>query len=274
MVGARAARRRSARASSRSPAAPAAAAPRRDARRRCARSPPGRALRPAGHLTCVGRSRAEIDAAIARYWAAGVRHIVALRGDMPELGAPFAPHPDGYASSIELIDGDPRGSRRSRSASRPTPSRTPTRARCAERPRACSRARRTPARLARSRSSASTTEAIVRLRDRVDRAGIDLADRPGDHARRRTSTAVARMARALRREHPGLAGGAVRRPRATIPQTRKLLAAIVAAAQVEELRREGFERVPLLHAQPGRRGRRRLPAARPRARPTQGARAA
>ncbi len=64
------------------------------------------ALRTAGHLTCVGRSRAEIDEAIACYWAAGVRHI-ALRGDMPELGARFAPHPGGYASSTELVDAIP-----------------------------------------------------------------------------------------------------------------------------------------------------------------------
>ena len=40
-------------------------------------------LTPAAHLTCVAASKAEIEAVVRDYWAAGVRHIVALRGDMP-----------------------------------------------------------------------------------------------------------------------------------------------------------------------------------------------
>jgi methylenetetrahydrofolate reductase (NADPH) len=59
----------------------------------------------AAHLTCVGASRAEIDAVADAYWDAGVRHIVALRGDPPEPGTPFAPHPDGYANAAELVAG-------------------------------------------------------------------------------------------------------------------------------------------------------------------------
>ena len=39
------------------------------------------------------------------YWDAGIRHIVALRGDMPGMGGPYRPHPDGYASTPELIEG-------------------------------------------------------------------------------------------------------------------------------------------------------------------------
>jgi len=62
-------------------------------------------LVPAAHLTCVGASRGEVDDVVRRYWDAGIRHIVALRGDMPELGAPYAPHPDGYQSTPELIAG-------------------------------------------------------------------------------------------------------------------------------------------------------------------------
>ena len=62
------------------------------------------ALKPAAHLTCVGASRAELDAVIRGYYAAGVRHIVALRGDPP--GGPDAPYvapPDGYQSTAELV---------------------------------------------------------------------------------------------------------------------------------------------------------------------------
>ncbi|MEO1103451.1 MAG: methylenetetrahydrofolate reductase, partial [Pseudomonadota bacterium] len=63
-------------------------------------------LNAAAHLTCVGATREEIDAVIRDYWAAGVRHVVALRGDMPEgPGTPYAPHPDGYQTSAELVAG-------------------------------------------------------------------------------------------------------------------------------------------------------------------------
>jgi methylenetetrahydrofolate reductase (NADPH) len=62
-------------------------------------------LTPAAHLTCVGASRGEIDDVARGYWDLGVRHIVALRGDPPEVGAGFAPHPEGYANAAELVDG-------------------------------------------------------------------------------------------------------------------------------------------------------------------------
>ena len=59
----------------------------------------------AAHLTCVGASKAEIREVAEAYWEAGVRHIVALRGDMGEPGLPFTPHPEGYASAAELVAG-------------------------------------------------------------------------------------------------------------------------------------------------------------------------
>jgi methylenetetrahydrofolate reductase (NADPH) len=59
----------------------------------------------AAHLTCVGASRDEVDAVARHYWDAGVRHIVALRGDPPEQGTRFAPHPDGYQNAAELVAG-------------------------------------------------------------------------------------------------------------------------------------------------------------------------
>ena len=57
----------------------------------------------AGHLTCVGCPREEVDATIRDYWEAGIAHIVALRGDMPELGSAFVAHPKGYEGSVELV---------------------------------------------------------------------------------------------------------------------------------------------------------------------------
>lgn len=60
-------------------------------------------LQPAAHLTCVGASRDEVDAVIRDYWEAGVRHVVALRGDPPgQIGGAYVPRPDGYNNATEL----------------------------------------------------------------------------------------------------------------------------------------------------------------------------
>lgn len=64
------------------------------------------ALRPAAHLTCVAATRAEVDAVAAAYWEAGVRHVVALRGDPPGgVGTPYTPHPGGYENAAALVAG-------------------------------------------------------------------------------------------------------------------------------------------------------------------------
>jgi methylenetetrahydrofolate reductase (NADPH) len=61
-------------------------------------------LKPAAHLTCVGASRAEIDVVLRDYAAAGVRHVVALRGDPPGgLDTPYVAPPDGYQSTDALV---------------------------------------------------------------------------------------------------------------------------------------------------------------------------
>src|SRR5712691_8373647 len=74
-------------------------------------------LEPAAHLTCVGATRDEIDAVARDYWEAGIRHIVALRGDPPSgpIGGPiggaapgtesYVPHPGGYAYAADLVAG-------------------------------------------------------------------------------------------------------------------------------------------------------------------------
>lgn len=63
-------------------------------------------LRPAAHLTCVAAGREEIDDVADRYWEAGVRHVVALRGDPPGgVGGAYEPHPGGYAFAADLVRG-------------------------------------------------------------------------------------------------------------------------------------------------------------------------
>lgn len=61
-------------------------------------------LVPAAHLTCVGASRDEVDAVARQYWDAGIRHIVALRGDAPP-GEAYQPHPAGYPYAVDLVAG-------------------------------------------------------------------------------------------------------------------------------------------------------------------------
>jgi methylenetetrahydrofolate reductase (NADPH) len=63
-------------------------------------------LTPAAHLTCVAATRDEIDAVIGGYCAAGVRHIVALRGDpIGGVADKYAPHPGGYQHAADLVAG-------------------------------------------------------------------------------------------------------------------------------------------------------------------------
>jgi methylenetetrahydrofolate reductase (NADPH) len=67
----------------------------------CAETP----LRPAAHLTCVGATRAEVDQVARAYWDAGVRHIVALRGDPQGDDGRYRPYPGGYAYAADLVAG-------------------------------------------------------------------------------------------------------------------------------------------------------------------------
>ncbi|MGE0407797.1 MAG: methylenetetrahydrofolate reductase [NAD(P)H] [Amphiplicatus sp.] len=64
------------------------------------------ALPVAAHLTCVAATKSEVDDVLRGYWQAGVKHVVALRGDPPGgAGEPYAPHPGGYANAAELAAG-------------------------------------------------------------------------------------------------------------------------------------------------------------------------
>lgn len=61
---------------------------------------------PAAHLTCVQATKGEVDEVARAYWQAGVRHVVALRGDPPAgPGTRYEPHPGGYANAAELVAG-------------------------------------------------------------------------------------------------------------------------------------------------------------------------
>lgn len=61
---------------------------------------------PAAHLTCVQATRGEVDEVARGYWQAGIRHIVALRGDaVAGPGTAFVPHPEGYRNAADLVGG-------------------------------------------------------------------------------------------------------------------------------------------------------------------------
>lgn len=62
-------------------------------------------LNVAGHLTCVSASREEVLAVAEKYRSMGVSRIVALRGDPPKGIDHFLPHPNGFASGAELVEG-------------------------------------------------------------------------------------------------------------------------------------------------------------------------
>jgi methylenetetrahydrofolate reductase (NADPH) len=62
-------------------------------------------LTSAAHLTCVDASKAEVDAVAQQYWDDGIRHIVALRGDAVAGAGGYQPHPEGYANAAELVSG-------------------------------------------------------------------------------------------------------------------------------------------------------------------------
>lgn len=62
-------------------------------------------ISPAAHLTCVGATQDEINGLAESWWASGIRHIVALRGDAPSGAATYEPHPNGYPNAASLVEG-------------------------------------------------------------------------------------------------------------------------------------------------------------------------
>lgn len=194
------------------------------------------ALKPAAHLTCVGATRAEVDAVIAGYWEAGVRHIVALRGDMPDMARPYRPHPEGYQSTAELVAGIRRIAPFEVSVSA-YPEGHP------ESPDIASDLDTLKAKVAAGATRAITqfafeTQAHLRLRDRAASAGIAIPIVPGimpttnfKGVERMSERCGASVPAWLRARYAGLEEDL---------EVRKLIAAAVAADQVAQLAREGF----------------------------------
>jgi len=191
----------------------------------------------AGHLTCVGRTRAETDAEIMRYWQAGVRQIVALRGDVPGWEGPFEPHPEGYATSVELIT----------AIRNLAPFEISVAAYPEPHPDSESVMHDLHVLAAKADAGATNaitqfcfdTDAIVKLRDRIAGASIPLTVVAGillatdfHGLQRMAARCGAEIPAWLAERFDGLDDDL---------DTRKLVGAIVAAEQVDRLRREGFE---------------------------------
>jgi methylenetetrahydrofolate reductase (NADPH) len=195
-------------------------------------------LTPAAHLTCVGASRAEIENVVRAYWDAGIRHIVALRGDMPEAGARYEPHASGYQSTAELIAGIKRIAPFEVSVScypehHPESSSIDDDIALLEQKVAAGASRAIG-------NFCFSTDAIARLRDRVSVRGLDVPIIPGLMPTTNFKGVVRMAGRCgasvpgwLSRLYDGLDNDL---------ESRKAIAAAVLASQVDELRAHGFER--------------------------------
>lgn len=193
-------------------------------------------LTPAAHLTCVGATKAETDEVVRDYWNLGVRHIVALRGD-PATGAgtKYEPHPGGYEGSPELIEGVRKIGNFEVSVSA-YPEKHPD-----------SASADAEIELLKRKVDAGATRAITqfffgndlyfRYLDRVRAKGIDIPIVPGiipvlnfAQVKKFAEVCGAHVPQALAERFAGLENDA---------ETRRLVAATVAAEQVNDLRQRG-----------------------------------
>jgi methylenetetrahydrofolate reductase (NADPH) len=194
-------------------------------------------LKPAAHLTCVGAPREDVDAVIRQYWEAGVRHIVALRGDTPEPGQSYRAHGQGYQSTPELV----------RAIRNIAPFEISVSAYPEKHPDSPSLEWDIDVLKAKVDAGASRaitqfafdSEAFVRLRERAHRAGIDVPIVPGlmpttnfkgiSRMSKRCGATVPDWLAAL---YDGLDDDL---------ESRKLVASAVLVEQVRELKHEGFD---------------------------------
>jgi methylenetetrahydrofolate reductase (NADPH) len=194
-------------------------------------------LSPAAHLTCVAHTKSEIGEIVKGYWDAGIRHIVALRGDMPNMSGPYAPHPQGYVSTPELIEGIRKIAPFEISVSA-YPERHPD-SESGEKDLQLLKAKVEAGASRALTQFGFDTEALARFRDRAARMGINVPIVPGlipttniKGIVRMAGQAGASVPDWLASLYDGLDGDV---------DTRRLIAATVLAEQVEELRAEGFD---------------------------------
>jgi methylenetetrahydrofolate reductase (NADPH) len=196
-------------------------------------------LLPAAHLTCMGAARGEIDEIVARYHAVGVRHIVALRGDPPGgIGTPYTTHADGYRTSAELVAGIKRQHADIEISVSAYPEKHPE-----------SRDFDADIDVLKAKVDAGATRAITqvffdndlyfRYLDRVRARGIEIPIVPGIMPMHNFKQARSFVTRAgtsvpdwLAAKFEGLDDD---------PETRKLVAATVAAGQVQKLAKHGVD---------------------------------
>lgn len=193
-------------------------------------------LKPAAHLTCVAHSRGEIDDIVRAYWNAGIKHIVALRGDMPGMDGAYQPHPDGYRSTPELIAGIRKIAPFEVSVSF-YPERHPD-----------SPSHGHDIELLKKKVDAGASRALgqfcfdndatARFRDDAAAAGIAIPIVPGVMPTT-NFTGVSRMAARAGASIPGWLAQAYDGLEEDV-ETRRVLAAAVLADQVQHLRRHGF----------------------------------
>jgi methylenetetrahydrofolate reductase (NADPH) len=192
---------------------------------------------PAAHLTCVGATRAETDALAHRWWDAGIRQIVALRGDPPKGAERYTPHPDGYENAADLVAGLRRIADFDISVAA-YPECHP------DSPSPEADLENLKRKLANGASRAITqyffdNGLFLRFRDAAAAAGIDVPIIPG-------ILPVTNFARVV--EFSERCGASVPDSMAALfegldadPETRQLIAAATAVRQCEELRREGVD---------------------------------
>ena len=193
-------------------------------------------LKPAAHLTCVGASRAQIGEVVSDYLRSGVRHIVALRGDMPEPG-PYSQIDGGYTSTPDLIRGI-RGVWPFEISVSAYPERHPD-SPSVEHDYALLKAKIDAGATRAITQFVYDTDVVLRFADRAYREGIRVPIVPGIMPATNFK-GVVRMAKrcganipdTLAKKFEGLDDDL---------ETRKLIAATVAAEQVERLRRHGFD---------------------------------
>jgi len=197
-------------------------------------------LKPAAHLTCVEASRDDVDQVIRDYKAAGVNHIVALRGDPPGgngIGGAYTPRADGYANATEL----------SQAISRVGGFEITVGAYPEKHPESPSLDHDIDVLKAKVDSGATRAisqfffdmDAFLRFRDRVRAAGVTIPLIPGvmpvsnfNGLKRMSAACGASVPAWLEAHFDGLDDD---------PETRKLLAASVAAETCARLQEEGFQ---------------------------------